>query len=97
MFFSSIKEIDRLISKGMPNIYYWEKLTVSKLRFSWKEISRNAIDLKSKKVQGTFGETFILALSSSTVFCLQNSVLDFFDFLKNFLNFFKFFFNFFLR
>ena len=34
MFFSSIKEINRLISKGMSNIYYWEKLTFSKLRFS---------------------------------------------------------------
>ena len=31
MFFSSIKEINRLISKGMSNIYYWEKLTFSKL------------------------------------------------------------------
>ena len=29
MFFS--KEINRLISKGMPNICYWEKLTFSKL------------------------------------------------------------------
>ena len=29
MFFS--KEINRLISKGMSNIYYWEKLTFSKL------------------------------------------------------------------
>ena len=29
MFFS--KEINRLISKGMSNIYYWEKLTFWKL------------------------------------------------------------------
>ena len=29
MFFS--KEMNRLISKGMSNIYYWEKLTFSKL------------------------------------------------------------------
>ena len=29
MFFS--KEINRLISKGMPNIYYWEILAFSKL------------------------------------------------------------------
>ena len=38
MFLRSIKEVNRLISKGMPNIYfnssYWEKLTSSKLRFS---------------------------------------------------------------
>ena len=26
-----VKEINRLISKGMSNIYYWEKLTFSKL------------------------------------------------------------------
>ena len=30
MFFSSIKEINRLISKGISNIYYWERLTFSK-------------------------------------------------------------------
>ena len=43
MLFDSIKEINRLrkeinrlLSKGMSNIYYWygEKLTFSKLRFS---------------------------------------------------------------
>ena len=38
MFLRSIKVVNRLISKGMPNIYfnssYWEKLTSSKLRFS---------------------------------------------------------------
>ena len=32
MFFSSIKEINKLISKGMSNIYL--KVTFSKLRFS---------------------------------------------------------------
>ena len=31
MLFSSIKEISWLISKGMPDIYYWEKLMFSKL------------------------------------------------------------------
>ena len=30
MFFSSSKDINRPISKGMSNIYYWEKLTFSK-------------------------------------------------------------------
>ena len=35
MFFSLVKEINRLISKGMSNIFYhWEKLTFSKRRFS---------------------------------------------------------------
>ena len=31
MFFSSIEEINGLISKRMSKIYYWEKLTFSKL------------------------------------------------------------------
>ena len=39
---------------------------------------RNALALKSKKVQGIFGETFILALFSSAAFRLQNHVSDFF-------------------
>ena len=34
---SSIKEINRLIWKGMSNIYDWKKLTCSKLWFSPKE------------------------------------------------------------
>ena len=33
MFFSSIKEINTLVSKGMPNIYL-EKLTFLKFRLS---------------------------------------------------------------
>ena len=39
----------------MSNIYYWEKLTFSKTRFSWKKTWRNALVLKSKQVQGIFG------------------------------------------
>ena len=31
MFFSSIEEINGLISKRISKIYYWEKLTFSKL------------------------------------------------------------------
>ena len=33
MFFSSIIGMNRLISKGMSNLYYWERLTFSKLLF----------------------------------------------------------------
>ena len=40
-------------------------------RFSQKE---NALALKSKKAQGIFGETFILRLSSSGAFRLQNRI-----------------------
>ena len=75
---SSIKEINRLIWKGMSNIYYWQEQHSQNLNFLGKKIWRNALTFKSKKVQGIFGWTFILALSSSTVFRLQNSVSDFF-------------------
>ena len=44
---------------------------------SEKWISRKE-NLKSKKVQGIFGKKFTLALLSSAVFRLQNSVSDFF-------------------
>ena len=52
--------------------------TCRKSKFLGKKIWRNALALKSKKVQGIFGETFILALLSSAVFRLQNLVSDFF-------------------
>ena len=72
MFFSSIKEINRLISKGMSNIYYWEKLTFSNLWFSLKENLKKCTSFEEKKgLRYIFGETFILALSSSAVFHLQ--------------------------
>ena len=47
MFFSSIKEINRLISKGMS--YYWEKLTFSKLRFSRKEKLKKCASFEEQK------------------------------------------------
>ena len=52
--------------------------TCRKSKFIGKKIWRNALALKSKKVQGIFGKTFILALPSSAVFRLQNCVSDFF-------------------
>ena len=52
--------------------------TCRKSKFLEKKIWRNAQALKSKKVQGIFGKTFILALLSSAVFRLQNRVSDFF-------------------
>ena len=70
MLFSSDKEINRLMSKGISNIY--EKLTFSNLRFSRKENLKKCTSfVKCKKVQGIFGETFILTLLSSAVFRLQ--------------------------
>ena len=52
--------------------------TCRKNKFFGEKIWRNALALKSKKVQGKFGKTFILVLLSSAVFRLQNSVSDFF-------------------
>ena len=52
--------------------------TCRKSKFLGKKIWRNMLALKSKKVQGIFGKNFILALLSSAVFHLQNSVSDFF-------------------
>ena len=72
----SAKEIKRWRWKGMSNVYYCEKRTFSKLLFSRK--GKNTLTLKSKKVQGILGGTFILASSSSTVFRLKNCVSDFF-------------------
>ena len=52
--------------------------TCRKSKFLGKKMWRNALALKSKKVQGIFGKTFILALLSSAIFRLQNRVSDFF-------------------
>ena len=47
-------------------------------KFLGKKIWRNALALKSRKVQGIFGKTFILGLLSSPVFHPQNRVSAFF-------------------
>ena len=54
----------------MSKTYYGEKLMFLKLV--------GKVNLKSKKVQGLFGDTFILALLSWAVFRLQNRVSYFF-------------------
>ena len=51
--------------------------TCQNSKFLGKKIWRNALALKSKKVQSRFWKTFILTLSSA-VFRLQNQVSDFF-------------------
>ena len=71
---SLIKEIISL-----SNIYFivMKNLRFQNFNFIEKEIWRNALPLKSKKVQGIIAETFNVA-SSSAVFRLQNRVSDFF-------------------
>ena len=65
---------------GLSNIYFAIKKNWRSQNFNFigKKIWRNALPLKTKKVQGIFAETFISALSSSAVFRLQNHVSDFF-------------------
>ena len=50
---------------------------VRKEKFSERKFEEIALALKSKKVQGIFRETFILALLSSAFINLQNHVSDF--------------------
>ena len=72
MFVSLIKEINMLIRKEMSNIYNWEKLTFSKLRFSLKENLKKCISFEDQK-----GIRYI-KVTSSAVFRLQTSASDFF-------------------
>ena len=82
---SLVKEINGSISKGIYVLLFdlFFLFTIKKnwhsqsFNFIGKKIWRNAQPLKSKKVQGIFAEAFILALSSSAVFRLQNRVSDF--------------------
>ena len=48
--------------------------TYRKSKFLGNKTWRNVLALKSKKIEGILGETFILALLSSAVFLLQNGV-----------------------
>ena len=62
------------MSKGVSK----RKIDVLSLQFSQKENLKKCSNLKSRKIQFIFGETFILALRSSAVFCLQIRISDFF-------------------
>ena len=50
----------------------------SKLRFFGKKVLKNALTSKNKKVKGILRELFILTLSFSAVFGLENRASDFF-------------------
>ena len=73
---SSIKEINRLIWKGMSNIYYWEKLTFSKLQFSRKENLKKCTTFEDQKGRSYIrGDAYIGIITfsclSSTKLCLR--------------------------
>ena len=75
MFFSSIKEINRLLSKRMSHLLL-RKADVLKSSISRKENLMKCTSFEEQK--GLFGDTFILALSSSAVFRLLVRFSDFF-------------------
>ena len=89
LLFDSFKEIYRLISKGMSNIYYWEKLRFSKLRFARKENLKKCTNFGEQK--GTsytrrnfyFGIIFFNCLSS-TKQCLRFHLICFAREIKSF-------------
>ena len=58
-----LMDVHRLISKSKCQTFTIEKSRLSQNLFG-KKIWRNALALNSKKVQGIFGGTFILALLS---------------------------------
>ena len=79
-----------LISKGNVKHLLLRKTDVLKTcrrsKFLGKQIWRNALALKSKKVQGIFGETFTLALFSclsSTKPCLKFLLICFAQEIKD--------------
>ena len=76
MFFSSMKDINWIIWKGMSNIYYWGELEFSKLRFSRREILKKCTSFEEQKgttyIRGNvyFG-IIVFSCLSSTKPCLR--------------------------
>ena len=82
MLFSSIKEINTLISKGMSNLYYWKKLTFSKLQFFWKENLKKWTSFEEQK--GTIyipGNVYFAVITNP---CLQFLLICFCQEIKGF-------------
>ena len=74
MFFSLIEEINRLISKGMSNIHYWEKLTFSKVRFSRKENLKKCTSFEKQKGPGYIREKALFWHYRLQLSCVYKSV-----------------------
>ena len=75
---SSIKELIGSYGKKYPTFTIKKNGRSQNFDFLEKKIWKNALILKSKKVEGIFGGTFLLALSTSAVFRLQKRVSDIF-------------------
>ena len=72
---SLIKEKNRSVKHLL---YYYERLAFSKLEFNREENLKKCTTFEERKGTRYIRKTFILALSSSAVFRLQNHVSDFF-------------------
>ena len=86
---SSITEINRLINKGMSNIYYSDQLTFSKLSFSRKENLKKCTSFEEQKgtkyIRGNiyFG-IIVFSCLSSTKPCLRFLLICFAREIKGF-------------
>ena len=70
---TSIKQIDRLIWKGMSNIYYQEKLKFSELRFSREEHLKKCTKFEEQKCTRYIrGNVYICIIICS---CLLSAIL----------------------
>ena len=70
--------MDVFLSKGMSNIYYWEKLTFSKLRFSRKEDLKKCTSFEEQKDTRYIRGNVYFGITILAVFRLQNRGSDFF-------------------
>ena len=73
----SIKEISRLIWKGMSNVYFWKKLTFSKLRFSRKENLKKCTNFEEQKGTRYIRGNVYISINVFTCFSSTKSCLRF--------------------
>ena len=76
-FSISIKEINSLIWKRMSNIYYWEKLIFSKLRFFEKENLKKCTNFEEQKGTTYIRRNVIICITVFSCFSSTKSCLKF--------------------
>ena len=74
---TSIKEISTLIWKGMSNVYFWKKLTFSKLRFSRKENLKKCTNFEEQKGTRYIRGNIYISINAFTCFSSTKSCLRF--------------------
>ena len=73
----SIKEINSLIWKRMSNIYYWEKLIFSKLRFFLKENLKKYTNLEEQRGTTHIWRNLYISITVFSCFSSTKSCLEF--------------------